>query len=328
MSDAAVAARTGKDWAGWFAVLDAASAAKLGHKAIVAVASGRHGWRHSRDCRQDMPREVRSLRCAAARCATAALLMVLALPAMAQTGQSLVQLAKNPFADLTNLQFFYDANLGLSPDNQTQQVLTFQPLIPFSVSPTWSIITRTVLPLIDQPAAAPGEGRTHGVGDTQFSAFVSPTRTGSLVWGVGPVFQLPTATNDALGQGKWGAGPAAGVQWSGTQWTFGALINNVWSFAGNAGRPAVNQMQLQPEVNYSFKDNPNRYLSYSPTITANWEASGGERWTVPVSLGIGQLFTFGHQSVNFQATAYYNVVAPAGAGNWTLELLVQLLFPK
>ncbi len=270
-----------------------------------------------------MPRDARSLRGAAA-----ALISALALPAMAQTGPSLAQLAKNPFADLTNLQFFYDATLRLSPGDQTSQVLTFQPLIPFSVSPDFSIITRTILPLIDQPGAAPGEGRTHGVGDTQFSTILSPTRTGSLVWGVGPVFQLPTATNDALGQGKWGAGPIAGVQWSGTQWTFGALINNIWSFAGSAGRPAVNQMQLQPEINYTFKDNPNRYLSYSPTITANWEASGGERWTVPVSLGIGQLFTVGRQSDNLQATAYYNVVAPAGAGNWTLELLVQLLFPK
>jgi len=271
-----------------------------------------------------MPHDARSLHGVAA----AWFSVLLALPAMAQTGQSLVQLAKNPFADLTNLQFYSDVNLGLSPGNQASQTVTFQPLIPFSVSPEWSIITRTVLPLIDQPGAAPGEGRTHGVGDTQFSAFLSPTRTGSLVWAVGPVFQLPTATNDALGQGKWGAGPTAGVQWSGTQWTFGALINNIWSFAGAAGRPAVNQMQLQPEVNYAFKDNPNRYLSYSPTITANWEAGGSERWTVPVSLGIGQLFTVGHQSINLQATAYYNVVAPAGAGNWTLELLVQLLYPK
>src|SRR5208282_3061993 len=254
-----------------------------------------------------MPHDARSLRGPAA-----VLMSVLALPAMGQTGQSLVQLAKNPFADLTNLQFFFDDYLGLSPGNQTSQAVTFQPLIPFSVSPAFSIITRTVLPLIDQPGAAPGEGRTHGVGDTQFSAFLSPTRTGSLVWAVGPVFQLPTATNDALGQGKWGAGPTAGVQWSGTQWTFGALINNIWSFAGTAGRPAVNQMQLEPEVNYAFKSNPNRYLSYSPTITTNWEASGSERWTVPVSLGIGQLFTVGHQSINLQATAYYNVVAPAG----------------
>ena len=262
------------------------------------------------------------------RYAAAAFFSVLALPASAQDAESLVREAKNPFADVTNLQFFYDANLGLEPGNRTQQVLTVQPLIPFAVSPNWSIITRTILPFISQPGAAPGEVGMHGVGDTQFSAFLSPARTGSLVWGIGPVFQLPTATNEALGQGKWGAGPIAGVQWSGVQWTFGALINNIWSFAGDAGRPAVNQMQLQPEVNYNFKDNPNRYLSFSPTIIANWHASCGERWTVPLSLGIGQLVKFGHQSVNLQATAYYNVAAPTDASKWTLELLMQFLFPK
>ena len=155
-----------------------------------------------------------------------------------------------------------------------------------------------------------------------------PPGSGSLDWGVGAVLQLPTASHDALGQGKWGAGPAAGVQWTGTQWTLGALLLNIWSFAGDSGRPPVNEMQLQPTVNYTFKDNPNRYLSYSPTITANWEVSGDERWTVPVSLGLGQLFKVGHQSINVQGTTYYNVVAPPGSGRWTLEVLVQFLFPQ
>jgi hypothetical protein len=265
----------------------------------------------------------------AIRCLTAgAVFWSLASTAHAQDAPSLVREAKNPFADLTNLQFLYDAAVGTASRDQTSQVVTFQPLIPFSVSPTWSIITRTVLPLIDQPGTAVGLGRVHGVGDTQFSAFLSPTRTGSLVWGAGPALQLPTATNDALGQGKWGAGPTAGLQWSGTQWTFGALINNIWSFAGDTNRPAVNQMQLQPEINYTFKHNPNGYLTFSPTITANWRASGNERWTAPVSLGIGQLVKLGSQAINLQATAYYNGIAPPDTPPWTLEMELQFLFPK
>jgi hypothetical protein len=258
----------------------------------------------------------------------AMLLMLLAVPALAQENQSLVKEAKNPFADLINLQFFYDANLGFGPDKETQTVLTIQPVIPFNLNAEWSVITRTILPLIDQPGLAPGEGWTQGPGDTQLSLFLSPTRSGAWVWGVGPVFQIPSATNDALGQGKWGAGPTAGVQWSGAQWTFGALINNIWSFAGDGSRSSVNQMQLQPEINYNFVANPNRYLTFSPTISANWQASGDERWTVPVSLGIGQLMKFGRQSVNLQASAYYNVIAPPGSSNWTLELLVQFLYPQ
>ena len=49
ISDAAVKARTGKDWAGWFAVLDRAGAASLDHKSIVTLLSQAHGvpawWR-------------------------------------------------------------------------------------------------------------------------------------------------------------------------------------------------------------------------------------------------------------------------------------------
>ena len=262
------------------------------------------------------------------RCATAVLATVLASPAFSQEAQSLVKEAKNPFANLINLQFFYDANLHVAPANETQQVLTIQPLIPFNLNADWTVITRTILPLIEQPGLAAGEGWIRGPGDTQFAAFLSPAHAGSFVWGIGPVFQLPTASNDALGQGKWGAGPGAGVQWSGTQWTFGVLLLNIWSFAGDANRPAVNQMQLQPTVNYTFRDHPNRYLSFSPTITANWEAGGDERWTVPISLGLGQLLKFGHQSVNLQATTYYNVVTPPGSARWTLELLAQFLFPQ
>jgi hypothetical protein len=260
--------------------------------------------------------------------AAAALFIAQILPALAEDTQTLARAAKNPLANLVNVQFLYDANLGVGAADKTQHVLTFQPVIPFAVSDDWSIITRTILPLIAQPGMAPGEGWTNGRGDTQLSAFLSPARGDKLVWGVGPVLQIPSATNNAFGQGKWAGGPTAAAIWYGEQWSFGALINNVWSFAGHGDRPAVNQMELQPQINYNFKDNPDRYLSFSPTITANWKASDGERWTVPVTLGIGQLVKFGRQPVNLQATAYYNVIKPADAGSWTLELTVQFLFPK
>jgi hypothetical protein len=260
--------------------------------------------------------------------ARAALFSALTLSASAQEAQSLAQEAKNPFADLVNLQFFYDANLGVAPANNTQQVVTVEPLVPFHLNSDWILVTRTSLPFITQPGAAAGTHWDRGLGDTQLTALVSPARVGSIDWGVGTALQLPTATSQPLGQGKWGAGPAAGIQWTGKQWTLSFLALNVWSFAGDSSRPSVSEMQLQPAVNYSFRNHPDRYLSFSPTITANWEASGNERWTVPVSLAIGQLYKFGHQSVNLQAAAYYNVVAPSGSAQWTLELLAQFLFPE
>ena len=258
----------------------------------------------------------------------AAFFAIRAVPALAQDAQELARAAKNPLANLISVSIFYDASFAGGLESKTEHVLTLQPVIPFAVSSDWSLITRTIMPLIAQPGQAAGEGWTSGLGDIQVSAFLSPARAERLVWGVGPVLQIPSATNSALGQGKWGAGPTAAAEWFGEQWTFGALINNTFSFAGSGSRPAVNQMELQPLVNYNFADNPGRYLSFSPIVTANWKANGSDRWTVPLSLGIGQLVKFGNQSILLQATAYYNVVKPADAAKWTMELQVQFLFPQ
>src|SRR5271154_4999296 len=127
---------------------------------------------------------------------------LVAMPVAAQDAQSLVREAKNPLAKLINIQLINDALLNVGPDNKTQDTLTIQPVIPFGLNDNWSVITRTVLPLISQPSLAPGESSTNGVGDTQFAAFLSPARSGPLVWGIGPVIQIPSASSDALGQGK------------------------------------------------------------------------------------------------------------------------------
>jgi hypothetical protein len=146
--------------------------------------------------------------------------------------------------------------------------------------------------------------------------------------GAGVIAQLDSATNDRLGQGAWGLGPTAVALHLGKTWVYGALINNVWSVSADKGRPDVNQMLLQPFVNYNFPDHPGRYLSFSPVITANWEAESGQRWLVPLGIGIGQIMKFGRQPVNLQAGAYYNVERPDDASRWQVRLQVQFLFPK
>jgi hypothetical protein len=252
----------------------------------------------------------------------------LAEHAYAEDTESLARQTKNPLTDVTNLSIFYDANLNTGADYQAQHVITIQPVIPVSINSQWSLITRTMVPLILQPPQAEGESWTSGAGDIQFSAFLSPTQTGKWVWGIGSAVLMPSASHEALGQGKWAVGPtAAAIRYDGP-WTYGTLISNVWSVAGNAGRNAVNQMQLEPLLSYNFPHNPDRSVSFSPTFTADWKASGGERWTLPLGVGLGQLVKLGAQSVGLQATAYYYVAKPTGGPNWTLELQVQFLFPK
>jgi hypothetical protein len=248
----------------------------------------------------------------------------------AQDTASLAKAAQNPIADMISLPFQNNTNLNAGPESQTQNVLNIQPVFPFHIDPNWNLITRTIVPVISQPSfGVPNADRTNGIGDIQFSAFFSPRAPSEWTWGVGPIAQLPTATNDVLGQGKWCLG-VTGValhQAKGNPWLYGALLNNIWSVGGESDRPTVNQMLFQPFVNYNFPDHPGRYLTFSPIITADWEAKG-EQWTVPLGLGIGQIFRIGKQPVNVQAHAYYNLVRPDLVGNWTIRLQLQLLFPK
>lgn len=252
-------------------------------------------------------------------------------PATAQGSDAaaLAKAAQNPIADMISLPFQYNANFDVGPLDKTQHLLNIQPVYPINLNSEWNLITRTIVPVISQPAFTPQQDREFGLGDIQFSALMSPKQAmGGWVWGAGLIAQLDTATDDRLGQGAWGLGPTAVALHLGKTWVYGALLNNVWSVSKDEGRRDVNQMLLQPFVNYNFPDSPGRYLSFSPVITADWEADSGQRWTVPLGLGIGQILKIGTQPVNLQAAAYYNVERPDAAARWQMRLQVQLLFPK
>ena len=97
-------------------------------------------------------------------------------------------------------------------------------------------------------------------------------------------------------------------------WTVGALVNNLFSVAGSAHRPYVNQMLLQYFINYNMKNG--WYLSVSPILTANWRASSGSVWTVPFGGGVGRMMKLGFQLVNITAQFYGNAVYPTGTSPW------------
>jgi len=241
--------------------------------------------------------------------------------------EALAKAAQNPVADMISVPFQFNTNFGYGAYDKTQEVINIQPVIPINLSPDWNLITRTIVPVISQPQLTPDGERTFGLGDTTASAFLSPAHSGKFIWGVGPAFLLPTATDQDLGTGKWGAGPTAvGLIMDGP-WVYGALINNIWSFAGDPGRKDVNQMTLQPFVNYNFKDG--WYLSSSPLVTADWNADNDNRWTLPVGGAFGRVFRIGKQPVNAQIGAYYNVIAPDDIGpQWQVRAQLQFLFPK
>jgi hypothetical protein len=255
-------------------------------------------------------------------------IMVAASAARAElSSEELAKIAQNPVGNLISVPFQENLNLNAGPYEKNQNVLNIQPVIPIDVNEDWNIITRTILPIVSLPPLSPYQGRTSGIGDLQITAFLSPAKPGAWIWGVGAITQLPTHSNQLLGNDNTGFGPSFVVLHleKGSPWVYGFLANNVWS-SNNSTAPSYNNGLLQPFLNYNFESG--MYLTSSPIMTVNWQAKGSQQWTVPMGGGVGKIFHFGKLPVNSQLSGYYNVARPDFAPNWQIRLQVQLMFPK
>ena len=154
--------------------------------------------------------------------------------------EALQKATQNPVASLISVPVQNNSNFGVTPGYRTQDVLNIQPVIPIGISKDWNLLVRWIIPVVWQPIpnqpSTPETGQ-YGLGDMVPSFFLSPRKPGKLIWGAGPVFQLPTATNTFLGQGKLGIGPSVVVLTQPGHWTLGVLANNIWSVAGSGSRP-------------------------------------------------------------------------------------------
>ena len=243
-----------------------------------------------------------------------------------ESTEDLRKAAQNPVASMISVPFQNNTDFNIGPDNKTKNTLNIQPVWPFELNDEWNLITRTILPLVSQPALLPGQERTFGLGDTTLTAFLSPKEHGKIAWGAGPMFLLPTATDDMLGADKWGLGISGVALTVIDKWTIGALVSNIWSVAGS-GDNDINLFTLQYFVNYNLEGG--WYLVTAPINTANWEADSDNQWTVPLGGGAGRVFNIGKQPVNAQLSAYYNVETPDNFGaEWQMRAQIQFLFPK
>jgi len=243
-----------------------------------------------------------------------------------KSATELAQETENPISELRRITFQNNMNFGIGPNHRTNNELKILPIIPIKLNGNWNLVTRTILPVIKQPTLSTTDEDTWGLGATQFSAFLSPVHSGSWTWGVGPIVQFPTTTDNALGSRKWGAGPTASVFFVEGPWVLGLLTNNVWSFAGSQDRSNVSQFLAQYSINYNFDQG--WYLTSSPIITANWEGESGDKWTVPLGGGVGKVFRIGNQPFNASVQTYSNVVRPDPGPDWTLRIQFIVLFPR
>ena len=239
----------------------------------------------------------------------------------------LAQELSNPLADLMSvpIQMNYDRDIGPLDDGWKLQT-NIQPVIPFTLSDDWNLISRTIVPVIDQEDIFPGAGSQFGLGDINLSLFFSPRKPGAggLTWGIGPVLLFPTATGSLLGGKKWGAGPAAVALTIRGQWTIGMLANHLWSYAGDSDRQDISNTFIQPFAAYTW---PSAWtVSIQSESTYNWET---EKWSVPINAAVSKVVRLGKLPVSLQAGVGYWVKSPeTGPEGFRFRLQATFVLPK
>lgn len=250
-----------------------------------------------------------------------------AAPAQAASDNDneLAKKLNNPVADLISVPFQFNFDKGFGPNDAGKFTLNIQPVIPVSISEDWNIIFRTIVPVVYQEAPAPGMSDKFGLSDTTASQFFSPKEPGpwGLIWGVGPVEYIPTATDSQLGQGQLGLGPTAVVLKQEHGWTYGILANHIWRVAGPHGDPTINASYFQPFVSYTWPTATS--LTLNTESTYDWT---GKQWTVPLNLMVSQIFRVGEQPVSLQVGGRYYAESPAQGPTWGLRINLTFLFPK
>lgn len=253
--------------------------------------------------------------------------MVFALaPSVWAEDADLAKQLSNPVSSLISvpLQFNYDHGYG--PQDGDKAVMNIQPVIPISLNEDWNLISRTIVPVTWQNDIAGNSGTQFGLGDTLQSFFFSPKQptAGGIIWGVGPAFLLPTATDELLGGEKWGVGPTAVLLKQEGHWTYGVLANHIWSAAGDHNRDDVSSTFLQPFLSYTT---PTAWtFALNTESTYDWK---NDQWSVPINASVAKLTKFGAQPVSLQLGARYWAQSPDnGPKGWGIRAGITFLFPE
>jgi len=205
----------------------------------------------------------------------------------------------------------------------------FQPVLPVSLTRDVNLITRPVMPFynIVPHETAPGQfERTAGLGDLVLLELLSPAHSGHWVLGAGPTFIFPTATSTFTGQGKVQVGPSVVAGYLTKEFFLGVFPQQWFSISGSPARPDTSQLNLQPIAALFFGDGWN--IGYSGNILANWKASSGDVWTVPVGVGVGKVVKLGRLPVKFQLSLQYMPVHPQDAQEWDVQVQITPVLPK
>ena len=237
------------------------------------------------------------------------------------------------FLTLKNQFRIYDGDLP-DADDQNNYTLLFQPAFPFPLGETSSggkanLFVRPAIPLVvNQPVPTVSGGEfvyddTTAMGDIGFDLAYGVTEKSGVIWIVGMVGTLPTATDSRVAGGQWRVGPeffiGKGFKWG----LVGIFPQHQWDVAG-WGDESFSTTQIQPVLNLNLGNA--WVVSSQPMIQYDWNQ---EQWNVPLNLQIGKTLQLGKMPLRVQLELDYYVERPdAFAPEWLIGLNITPVVPN
>ncbi|MGA9721231.1 MAG: hypothetical protein WBQ86_02150 [Candidatus Binatus sp.] len=237
------------------------------------------------------------------------------------TDQELAIAVHNPFEDFVKVPIQSATGFQLGPHHKVGDSVNIEPVVPFSLNADWDLIARPSLTI----TYAPTPREQSGLEDLETSFFLTPAKETTWIWGLGPIFDFPTASSSELGTGRWSAGPTAALVYSEGPWLNAILTDQLMSFTGNRERGSVNQTYIEPMISYNFESG--WYVDCDPAMTFDWTADAANAWTIPMGADVGKAFKLGSQNLSLQVGAYDLLKRPDGAPQWIMRVSVTFLFP-
>lgn len=235
--------------------------------------------------------------------------------------------ATNPMAFVTKLQV--QPNFTWKEDKARQINLTtriIQPTgsvgLPFikSMDPA-KVYTlyRLEVPIIGQTYPTKPALDATGLSDLVVLDLIAFKKKWGLL-GVGPGLVIPTMNPQQISGGKWCAGltgVALNTKTKGLQ--FGVLVQQFFSFAGQAERLGRNFMLFQPIFNKVLSQG--YFIGVSPTLTFDWE---NDAYIIPLSISFGKAFA---KNLSAFIAPQYVISGPA-KGDFILQFQINAMFPS
>ena len=233
----------------------------------------------------------------------------------------------NPNTTLGSFSFFtdytaYKGDLD-GADDASKTTLSLQPSLPYPLTDTANLLVRPLIPVIlnqEVPSTDGFESFGVDLGDIGFDIAVFNSWSNGFVFGGGLAGTLPTATEDELGLNQWLLGPEVIAAYKQPWGVVGLLVSHQWDVAGEDD---FDTERTSGQYFYSLQLKDGWQVGAGPTFSYDHEADSGDRWTLPIAIGVSKVTFMGKMPVRL-GIQYWHYVKQADPFGPAFQIRLQV----